>query len=383
MKVTVDKKELQKAVNLALLASGRAAKDVALANVLVRVDGAQQRASIESYDTHVYSKASLPAVGDSGEFAVEGARLDHLIGTADEGSITFDVHDDGLTATFGRASINLRTFPIEKYVRFTTSGEQVRGEGIRSGLLGDALEFIRPFIGRDTQKPQQMLAELRNNRFMAGDGVRIGVATLDSLPFGLKIPQAVVSNVSRWLRDGTAFTNADGEAVEGLVDVLETEDFYILRTASKLNYFAWRKPEHDFMRVEPYLDEMEREVPEAVMFRVDQVSLQRMVDSLSVVLEAGAEQVAFDIEAGDGQAMLLGTARDSRGVASENRVQVMADKANGNNAFMLRYSHLLDTLKLLTNPVISCNVRQDKHILRISETHPEMKKTALLTLMTE
>jgi hypothetical protein len=194
-----------------------------------------------------------------------------------------------------------------------------------------------------------------------------------------------MANVTRWLKDGTAFINSEGEQVEGLIDVSESEDFYILKTTTGMSHFAWRKPEHSFIEAEPYILELEKDVPEALLFRVDQVSWQRMVDSLSVVLESGAERIGFQLENANGQAMLTGSAQDARGVLSNNQVQVAFDKekVNGGACFALRYTHLLDTLKLMTNPVISCNVRRDKSILRISETHPEMGKTALLTLMQE
>jgi hypothetical protein len=138
------------------------------------------------------------------------------------------------------------------------------------------------------------------------------------------------------------------------------------------------------MAVEPYLTEFERDdVPEALVFKVDQTSLQRMVGSLSVVLEAGAEKIGFNMQT-DGMTMLVGEALDSRGVPSRNQVQAIFPDGkvpNGESAFNIRYSHLLDTLKLMNNPVVSCNVRRDKSILRIAETHPEMTKTALMTLM--
>jgi DNA polymerase III sliding clamp (beta) subunit (PCNA family) len=394
MNVVAEKKDLDRAVNLAMLASGRGAKDAALQNVLVRMEKGQ--ASVESYDTHIYSKAVFPAKGEAGlEFAIEGTRLQHLIGTAMDGPVTFEVSADGVAVAFGRASINMRTFPVDKYVRIPVQEMKPIATQARGALLLQGLEFVRPFVGKDTQQPTRMLAELRGGRLMAGDGTRIAVVKFgltgvqpqvaegEEVPelkevdfgFNLKIPQAVMSNVARWLKDHT-----EGEE-EALINILENDDFYFTKSA-KGNIFAWRKPEHEFMQVEPYLIQLES--PDgANKFKVDKESLERMVDSLSVVLEAGAEKVTFSLNGSPMMPMLGGRALDARGIPSQNEVQIVVEGQKEEGDFSLRYSHILDTLKLLTNPIVTCDVRKAISIVQVREDQPEMSKTALLTLMAE
>jgi DNA polymerase III sliding clamp (beta) subunit (PCNA family) len=394
MNVTAEKKDLDRAINLAMLASGRGAKDAALQNVLVRAD--KGIASVESYDTHVYSRATFPFHGEGGlEFAIEGTRLQHLIGTAVDGPVSFDVTTDQAAVAFARATINLRLFPVDKYVRIPEKEKKRVAEKVRAALLMQGLEFVRPFVGKDTQQPTRMLAELRSGRLMAGDGTRIAVVKfgltgvkpeakegedppeLKEVDFGfnLKVPQAVMSNVTRWLKD-----QVEGED-EALVDILEDEDFYFIRS-SKSSVFAWRKPEHDFMSVEQYLERLE--APDgASKFKVDKESLERMVDSLSVVLEAGAEKVTFSLNGNPMMPMLQGRASDSRGVPSSNEVQIVVDGEKTEAEFSIRYSHILDTLKLLENPIVTCDVRREMSIVQVREDQPEMSKTALLTLMQE
>jgi DNA polymerase III sliding clamp (beta) subunit (PCNA family) len=378
-----------------MLASGRGAKDAALQNILVKME--KGFATIESYDTHVYSKATFPAKGDaSAEFAIEGTRLEHLIGTAVDGPVTFEVGADGVVVNFARASINLRTFPVDKYVRIPLKETKPVAEQARAGLLLQGLEFVRPFVGKDTQQPTRMLAELRNGRLLAGDGARIAVVKfgLTGMPavveegeepvelkevvfnFNLKIPQAVMSNVTRWLKD-----HVEGEDA-ALIDVHEDDDFYLLKSP-KGAIFAWRKPEHEFMAVEPYLEQLEAPTG-ASRFKVDKESLERMVDSLSVVLEAGAERVAFSLNGSPMMPMLEGRAMDARGIPSSNEVQIVVEgeKKEGGD-FALRFSHILDTLKLLSNPIVTCDVRKEMSIVQVREDQPEMSKTALLTLMAE
>lgn len=397
MNLEVEKKDFDRAVNLAMLASGRGSKDTALQNVLVRFDKGQ--GSVESYDTHVFSRATFPAKGDAGiEFAIEGTRLQHLVTVADDGKMTFEVTADGAVVKFGRADIKLRLFPVDKYVRIPVKEKSSVANQTRSGLLLKALDFVRPFIGKDTQQPSRMLAELRNGRLLAGDGTRIAVVKFEinesaveppkegeeakelkpvDFNFGLKFPHAIVSGVARWLKD-----QVEGEQ-EGLIDVSETDEFYFFETV-KGSVFGWRKPEHDFLAIEKYLEKFENE-PGSSIFKVDKESLERMVESVSVVLEAGAEKVNFSLNGSPMMPMLLATAMDARSIPSQNQVQVVlpegAEKVAGD--FALRFSHILDTLKLLDNPVVTCNVRRDSSILQVREDQPEMTKTALLTLMAE
>jgi DNA polymerase III sliding clamp (beta) subunit (PCNA family) len=395
MKLQVERKDLDKAVTLAMLASGRSCKDAALQNVLIKHRSGQ--ASVESFDTHVYSRAVFPATGDPDlEFAIEGTRLQHLVSSADEGNVVFDSTPDGVEVVFGRANIKMRTFPVDKYVRLAIKDKKLVAEQVRSGLLLKALDFVRPFVGKDTQQPSRMLAELRGGRMLAGDGVRIAVVKFgineDAIPqtaegeeavplkpvnfdFGLKVPQAVISNVSRWLKE-----QVDGEG-EALITISETEDFYFFETPGG-SLFGWRKPEHDFLAVEEYLERFES-TPGSSVFKVDKESLERAVDSVSVVLEAGAEKVTFGLNGSPMMPMLSATAYDARQVPSQNQVQIVLNGDKPSGEFSLRYSHLLDTLKLLDSPVVTCNVRKEDSILQVKEVQPELTMTALLTLMTE
>lgn len=385
MRLEADKKELANTIGLAMLASGRSCKDVALQNVLLRVENGQ--GSVESYDTHVYSRAVFPAKGDNGlEFAVEGSRFENLIEAADEGQIQFEIGPDGVKVGFGRAVINLRTFPLDKYVRMEVSGMKPMAHQIRVGVLSKAMEFVTPFIGKDAQQPARMLAEIRGGRLLAGDGNRIGVASFvvdgtnpSGIDFGLKIPQAVVSNINRWLK-----AQMVGEE-ESLIDVNETEDFYFLTTGAG-SILGWRKPEHEFAAIEPFLDKMEAaDGGDAFTLKVDKESFVRMVNALSVVLESGSEKISFGMTGSQMMPFLQGTALDSRNVASQNQIQIVVDKpiGDGDSSFALRYSHLLDTLKMMRSPVVTCNVRKPMSIIRIVESQPEVQLTALLTLMSE
>lgn len=396
MRVESEKKELARAVDLAMLASGRGSKDAALQNVLIKVSG--NKGSIESYDNHIYSKAVFPARGESGiEFALEGTRLEHLISAAVDGNVSFDVSNDGILVNFSKASINLRAFPVDKYVRIplTDSPKSIKKD-IRAALLLQALEFARPFIGKDTQQPTRMLAELRNGRLLAGDGTRIAivkfgltgvqpeVAEGEEAPalqevdfdFNLKVPQAVVSSLVRWLK-----TQSESED-EALVELSENTDFFILST-SRGSMFGWRKPEHEFMQIESYLDQLEGDDEGQIKFRIDKESFASMVDSLSVVLEAGAEKVTFALNGSPMTPMLTGKANDSRGIPSTNEVQVVLDGGKKEDDFSVRYSHILETLKLLKNPIVTVDVRNSMKIVQVREDAPEMSMSALLTLMAE
>lgn len=395
MRIEAERKDLDRAINLAMLASGRGAKDAALQNVLIRMG--KGSASVESYDTHVYSKATFQARGEEGlEFAIEGTRLQHLISSATDGPVSFEISSDGVEVKFGRASIKLRLFPTDKYVRIPTQNRTFLAKDIRSALLLQGLEFVRPFVGKDTQQPTRMLAELRNGRLLAGDGTRIAVVRFgltgvqpeveegEEAPvlkevdfnFNIKVPQAVISNVTRWLKD-----QVEGEE-EALIHCSEDADFYFF-VSPKGSEFSWRKPEHDFMAVETHLDLLEAPSDESMRFKVDKESMERMVDSLSVVLEAGAEKVTFGMNGSAMMPMLSGKANDSRGVPSVNEVNIVLEGKNGGEDFSLRYSHVLDTLKLLQNPIVVWDVRKPMSIVQVREDQPEMSKTALLTLMAE
>lgn len=395
MKIEAEKKDLSRAVELAMLASGRGAKDAALQNVLIKMGKGQ--ASVESYDTHIYSKATFPAKGEDGvEFAIEGTRLQHLISSAVDGPVTFDLGADGVEVKFARASINLRLFPTDKYVRFPNNKPTPLATDIRAALLLQGLEFVRPFVGKDTQQPARMLAELRGGRLLAGDGTRIAVVKFgltgvapevaegEEAPtlvepefnFNFKVPQAVMSNVTRWLKD-----QVEGEE-DPQVSCLDDNDFYHF-TSKKGSQFSWRKPEHDFMAIEPALIQLETPSDVASKFKVDKESMERLVDSLSVVLEAGAEKVTFGLNGNAMMPMLVGKANDARGIPSVNECQIVVDGVKSDDEFSLRYSHVLDTLKLLKNPIVTWDVRKEQSIVQVREDQPEMSKTALLTLMAE
>jgi len=331
MRFTVERDELREALEVASLALKENSKEPIYAHYKVEVTD-EGKASLEANSKFLYCRAGVDIEsGDPGTMLIPGGSLKELAKMAESGPITFETgEDDTIVITSGQAKLNFPSLPAEDFLSPAEASVDASSNLYNILHLSEALKFMKVFIGTDKDKPQYMVTELRNDHWMASDGVRIGVYEREGFEGNFVIQTKALNPVLAFLK------SSDCDSVK----VTLTDQFCWFDDGQ--NKMAFRRDDRSFsVDIEKMLGSLET----ADHVKINRDFLEKIIQRLKIALDGGDTRMEFTIT-GDADGVMRVKTLNSRGKESIESFLVNRIVGEGEEThFALDWRPLLEVIQ--------------------------------------
>lgn len=330
MKFTVERENLKKALDIASLAMKDGGPDPISGYYLIEIDS-NGNGSVKANSQFLYCEAKLHVeVGEEGKMVVPGNKLKDIVNYVEKGPVYFETgEDDTITVTAGPTKLNLATLPADEFISPNESVEGSTHYTYDSAHLQEALQFMWCFIGRDRQKPQYQVTELRNGHWMASDGLKIGMFEREGFDGNVTIPTRVLKSVLAFLK---------ASPTEGVL-VQTGDQFCWVKDGA--NTLAFRRDDRTFSKE---VEEMLRQAEHLDLIRINRDFLENIVNRMRIGLDDGNFRLDFSV-VGEGEAQMKVKVTNSKGKESVESFEVNREEGEGDLQFSLDWRPLQELLK--------------------------------------
>lgn len=330
MKFTVERENLKRALEIASLALREGDPDPISGHYLIEVDG-NGNGKVKASSRFLYCEAKLHVeVGEEGQMAIPGSKLKDIVSYVEKGPVLFETcEDETILVTAGPTRLNVATMPPEEFLSPQDSLEESTHQTYDSSHLQEALQFMWCFVGRDKQKPQYQVCELRNGHWMASDGVKIGMFEREGFDGNVAIPTRVLRPVLLFLK---------ASPMEGVV-IQTGEQFCWIKDGA--NTLAFRRDDRTFSKE---VEDVLRGAEHHDLVRINRDFLENIVKRMQIGLDDGNFRLDFSVE-GEGEARMKVKVRNSKGKESVESFEVNREEGEGELQFALDWRPLQELLK--------------------------------------
>jgi len=344
MHFKVNREELKKVLGLANIACSTNDKDIITSCVLFEVK--PSNLTVFSTDKISFTQQTLSVTDVDASFnvLVSVRKLSEICAEYTEDTLDFNYREvDGVIDV--QSSIALTAYTDADYPDFREYF-QLTNKGVcstyKKELLNRVFPYVSLFVRNDDRRPEFALTELRQNKFLATDGEKVGIFESSDLKGSWKIPYSVLSGLNKAL-----------SYMKDSIQVYTTNGNYIITDTHK--FFGFVQSNRQFPAVEERIGKFTSDAS----IKVDRYALIHAIRKLKIALDGNERFMNFLIA----DKQMRCSVFNSRGAESRETLPIVFVSGNGSFELSLSFEDVLRNISLFDSPSITCDIVDSKFVI--------------------